>query len=77
LWAAAAGVGRVPALLVKSFESVQEDLQAELEFELVVAAWIECRGWVVVPFGRRWDVSQHLHDVSGRWAEGGRGKALG
>jgi hypothetical protein len=35
---AAASVGGVPALLVESFEPVEEDVEAELELELVVAA---------------------------------------
>jgi len=35
---AAASAGGVPALLAESFETVEEDVEAELELELVVAA---------------------------------------
>jgi len=35
---AGASAGGVPALLVESFEPVEEDVEAELELELVVAA---------------------------------------
>ena len=46
---ALAGVGGGPALLVESFEAVQEDVQAEFELELVVAASTNWRGCVVGP----------------------------
>jgi len=64
-----AGVGGGPALLVESFEAVQEDVQAEFELELVVAAAATSRVCVVGP-GRG-----DLDDVGvrrGQLAEQGR-----